>query len=367
LDKYFYYDELISGPILLGTFTLVGFSDWRLARRQEPKIIDKRSEVFVVGAGGVGCAVGYALRAGGFDVVFVESNENKVHWGSSHGVGLNEHTLPARFVHFKDWQPPSDGIVLLCTKCFDNKVVLDRLPSTVTVIPIQNGFDSNLIERSNFEGIATFVSECHPQRPHTRITRPGSFYFGQSAVNQKSSKSINLEPLIQLLQRYCNFGLGFRRVANILPYKYTKLMYNAAISPLAATAGLEIGQLLTRSRVRKLFFALLRENYGILKKAKVSFGKIGFFHPDTVDRLLRWPLIARVLSWPISLTLRGAHCSMYPDMPKHRTEIDNYNGYLMKLAADSDCSLNRSVHTLVKRMERESLEPALHYLNELTP
>ena len=54
------------------------------------------------------------------------------------------------------------------------------------------------------------------------------------------------------------------RVADILPYKYTKLMYNAAISPLAAAAGLDNGQLLRLPRARRLFFDLLRENYDLV-------------------------------------------------------------------------------------------------------
>ncbi len=33
------------------------------------------AEVSVVGAGGIGCALGHALRAGGVDMTFVETNE----------------------------------------------------------------------------------------------------------------------------------------------------------------------------------------------------------------------------------------------------------------------------------------------------
>ncbi len=104
-------------------------------------------KTFILGAGGIGCALGHALCAGGAGVTFVDADEQKVDWGRRHGVGLDGRpSRPAEFVHFADWQPQPDGIILLCTKCYDNKTVLDRLPSTTDVIPVQNGFDHDLIE-----------------------------------------------------------------------------------------------------------------------------------------------------------------------------------------------------------------------------
>ena len=41
--------------------------------------------IHVVGAGGIGCALGYALRAAGVPVVFVEVNPAKVAAGQSGG------------------------------------------------------------------------------------------------------------------------------------------------------------------------------------------------------------------------------------------------------------------------------------------
>jgi ketopantoate reductase len=45
------------------------------------------------------------------------------------------------------------------------------------------------------------------------------------------------EALIGLLERHGSFTVV--RVPEVLPYKYTKLMYNAAISPIAAVAGFD--------------------------------------------------------------------------------------------------------------------------------
>jgi ketopantoate reductase len=74
--------------------------------------------VHIVGAGGIGCAVGYALCASGWSVTFVDADSAKIAWGRQHGVAVDR--LPARaadFVAFDAWQPRADSVILLCTKC----------------------------------------------------------------------------------------------------------------------------------------------------------------------------------------------------------------------------------------------------------
>jgi 2-dehydropantoate 2-reductase len=142
-------------------------------------------------------------------------------------------------------------------------------------------------------------------------------------------------------------------------------MYNAAISPLAASAGLDNGELLAIPAARRLFFAAIRENYAILHAAGVPLGKVGAFHPATVDRILRHPAVSRPLAWLFYWTLRRTYCSMSGDLPAGRTEIEYYNRRLIDLAGDRPCPVNRRLYDLVKRMERERIPPGRHLLDKL--
>jgi len=208
--------------------------------------------VTIVGAGGIGCAVGYALRAGGAAVTFVEANPAKVAAGRRDGVRVDDRpALPAEFVPFAEWAPRQGATVLLCTKCYDNADVLAKLPAGVNLIPIQNGFDPQLAAHGHeFEGIASFVSECAGDRPHTRLTRPGELHLGARGESPGTA-----------VPGLSGAGLfRVKRVARIEPFKYAKLMYNAAISPLAAAAGIDNGKLLSVPAARRLFFAVLQEN-----------------------------------------------------------------------------------------------------------
>ena len=325
---------------------------------------DPWTEVTIVGAGGIGCALGHALLSGGVEVTFVERDPAKLEWGRQHGVKVDEDPpLHAAFIPFDGWRPSPTDLILLCTKCYDNGDVLERAPRSARIIPVQNGFDSALVDRVEVEGIASFVTECFPGRTHTRITRPGGLYIGFSVAANGRTLPKSLETLVGALER--KGKLAVRRVPEVLPYKNTKLMYNAAISPIAAVAGFDNGQLLTIRTARALFFALIRENYEILQRAGAPLAKIGPFHPDTVDRLLRLPLVARLLAIPFARTLRGTYCSMAGDLPNGPTELDNYNGYLLELAGNRICPINRAVYRLARWIEREGLSPKRRWLDEL--
>jgi 2-dehydropantoate 2-reductase len=323
---------------------------------------------YIVGAGGIGCAIGYALRAAGSRVVFVDVQTEKIRWGRSHGVRVDRHPpQQAEFMTFEEWSPPARATVFLCTKCYDNAAVLSRLPSRVTLIPVQNGFDPSLETRGgHLEGIASFVSECNPHQTHTRITRGGRLHLGTRRVKGQAIESPVSEPL-QSVASHLRQSALFRVevVRDILPYKHTKLMYNAAIGPIAAAAGLDNGQLLSVPKARRLFFELLRENYSILRDVGIRLETIGPFHPATVDRILRRKMLARALAWAFYPSLRGSYCSMNGDLPLGRTEIDNYNRYLIDLAGARPCPRNRRTYALIKRMERERIPPRVAVLDQL--
>jgi 2-dehydropantoate 2-reductase len=317
--------------------------------------------VEVIGAGGIGCVLGYWCLAQGLDVLWIEIDQGKIESGNRSGVYLDGHPpRRARFIHFQEWQPNPRATILLCTKCYDNRAVLERLGDTGRLVPVQNGFDPVLDEQNhNLEGIASFVSECSAHEPRTRITRHGRLYIGR----RKRGPSHDIEALLAALAR----GHGYRltRVPEILPYKHTKLMYNAAIGPLAAAAGTDNGTLLAHPPTRALFFALIQENYAILKQANISLARIGPFHPHTVKRILARPWLSRTMAWCFYPSLRNTYCSMSADLRAGLTELDYYNGHLIRLAGNFPCPLNRAIHALVRRMERLQSEPGFHQLSGL--
>jgi 2-dehydropantoate 2-reductase len=311
-------------------------------------------------------------------VTFVEANRRKVELGRRTMVGIREVAWARRdmtrtpfmarywgeFVHADEWRPRPGGWVLLCTKCYDNPAVLDRLTEPVRLVPIQNGFDPRVAaDGHEFEGIASFVSEADPWAPETRITRAGDLHLGRRVAGPTPDGE--LDQFAAALGRCGLFRV--KVVPRIEPFKYAKLMYNAAISPLAAAAGIDNGKLLSVPAARRLFFGLLQENYRILTAAGVELGQVGPFKPGTVAWILRRKWLAGLMARGFEPSLRGTYCSMAGEIQKGRTEIDNYNGHLIRLAepAGVPCPLNRAVYELVTRMTAERAEPRLGVLDEL--
>jgi 2-dehydropantoate 2-reductase len=294
----------------------------------------------------------------------VEAHSGKIDAGRKEGLTVSgrDPVFPS-WTAFGDWTPPADGVVVLCTKTYDNPVVLARLRDTSRLVPVQNGFDPALDQQSHpGEGIASFVSECLRDRPVTRITRPGCLHIG-ARREVSTVEQADLAALAASLAKAKLFPV--QRVSDVRPYKAAKLMYNAAISPLAAAAGVDNGELLTDRLAQRLFFALLRENYSILRQAGVPLARIGPFHPDMVARILRTPGLPSLMAVFFRPSLRGTYCSMAPDLATGRTEIGAYNGHLIRLAGPFPCPLNRAAFALIERIVHEHLLPKREHLQSL--
>jgi 2-dehydropantoate 2-reductase len=317
-----------------------------------------------VGIGGIGAVLAWSLARAGWDVTLVERNAQKLAAGRADGLlvaGQAPVKLP--FVGFADWQPPADAVILLCTKTYDNPAVLARLATLRHLVPVQNGYDT-LLDGHDFagEGIASFVSECDRDRPMTRITRPGSLHIGARRPATAAERG-ELRGLAEALKQGGLFEVEL--VEDVRPFKAAKLMYNAAISPLAAAAGVDNAELLIDGLAKRLFFGLLLENHAILRHAGMGLAKIGPFHPDTVARILRTPGLPALMAIFFRPSLRGTYCSMAPDVGHGETEIEAYNGHLVRLAGNFPCPLNRAAVKMIKRITQQGLAPRRSHLDEM--
>jgi len=323
-----------------------------------------RRSAHILGAGGIGIAVAEGLIHAGWQVTLVESSPAKLEAARRDGMTLEGRPTRRPLVQdFQSWQPPADMPVLLCTKTFDNPAVLERLHSVERLVPVQNGYDPRLERQSHpTEAIASFVSMCPADRPVARITRPGDLHIGPRRPC-RAAAAAHLDDLASGLAQGGLFRV--HRVDSVRPFKATKLMYNAAISPLAAAAGVDNAVLITEPLARRLFFALLKENHRILRHAGERLERIGPFHPDTVMRILATPLLPRLLAVFFRPSLRGTYCSMRPDMGSGRTEVDAYNGHLIRLAGSTPAPINRAVLEMEARISAQRLAPSHKHLVSL--
>ena len=326
----------------------------------------------VIGAGGIGICIAVALHRAGCRVRLIESSATKLRRGNQDGVQIDGFAPePIPLLAFQEWNPIPNVPLFLCIKGYHNSQVLEKICPNIPVTPIQNGFDPHLADRAtSLEGIASWISECDPEAPHTRITRRGDFHFGpaqgeatKGAADWVKTARIWLAALGPQLK---SMGIRAKLTTDIRPYKASKLIYNAAISPIASAAGIDNSLLLTDPQARRWFFALLRENIAIMRDKKIPLGKVGPFLPSTVAWILEKGWLRAPLARFFAPSLRGTYCSMALDFAKGETEIDHYNGHLIRLAGkDEMCPVNRLVVELAKAWLDAGRAPSREFLDEL--
>lgn len=320
--------------------------------------------VHVIGAGGIGIVTASALFRSGVPVQLIEANPAKRIWAKQHGIVTNNLPgLPIPIQPFEDWNPQDARLIILCVKSYDNAKILARLGTGIPLVPIQNGFDNTLMGHSQipFEGIASFVSECDPDKTRTRITRRGHLHLGPLAP------SLPGQDCLWFRDRLVEGGMDILMVPWILPYKHTKLLYNAAISPITSVGGISNAELLQPGPLRQVFFRFLAENYRILHGAGQPMGTIGPFHPDTVQKILGNPWVGNLLARFFKPSLENTYCSMFNDVQKGFTEIQNYNGYLCQLADQHGLSApwNREAVRIIERLASERSPGSQKHLSSL--
>ncbi len=323
--------------------------------------------VDVVGAGGIGICLAIALHQAGCRVQLIESSGSKLAQGNQNGIqiaGFDPVRLPMK--PFQDWNPNPNTPIFLCVKGYHTSVVLEKIPPICSIIPIQNGFDQALAARAqSLEGIASWISECDPNVALTRITRRGDLHFGP-AMGKESLADTGKNWLKALAGPLKALGIRARFTPDVRPYKSTKLIYNAAISPIASATGFDNSRLLTDPMARHWFFALLGENIAIMRSRNIPLAKIGPFMPSTVDWILRQSWLQVPLARFFAPSLRGTYCSMALDFAKGITELDHYNGHLIRLALEESlCPVNRIVVTVAARWLKAGRLPHPDFLKDL--
>lgn len=316
----------------------------------------------VIGAGGIGLAIAICLFKAGKKVLLVEKNPEKIEFCKTHGAILDNQSYPINIEPFENWAPCPNDVNILCVKCYNNHEILKKTNSQDLLFPIQNGFDDLLTSRTLLgEGIASFISECAPKKTTAFITRTGKLHLGPT------QPWANMPFLSQLKTDLLQGGIDAHLVQWSLPYKNSKLMYNAAISPLTSAGGLENAALLKPGKLRTLFFQFLLENHAILKASNQPMGTIGPFHPDKVAWLLNLKWVGECMAPFFRPSLKKTYCSMFHDVIGGATEIENYNGYLSRLAksSNSPSPLNDLALKVINQMTSKRSKGNSQWLNAI--
>jgi 2-dehydropantoate 2-reductase len=146
-----------------------------------------------------------------------------------------------------------------------------------------------------------------------------------------------------------------RTVPEVLPLKWTKLVFSCVVNPLSAITGLYADALFRHAPARPIALSIVDEVVAVADAEGIVLGREGPLSPYVLRRSSRLPRFAKLtLLRLFSLALRGIKVSMLQDIEHGRpTEIDYLNGFVVERARRHGLAMpfNELTIDLVKRKE----------------
>ncbi|SRR5579875_66201 len=148
----------------------------------------------------------------------------------------------------------------------------------------------------------------------------------------------------------CAAGVPSQPVADVRPYLWTKLFYNAALNPLGALLKLNYGAIGADPELRPIMDQIIEEAFVLARRAEVAlpFATAAEYRAIFYDRLIP--------------ATREHYPSMLADLERRgRTEIGALNGRIVEMsdAAGLAAPANRMITALIRARERSWRRNAL--------
>jgi len=338
-----------------------------------------------VGAGAMGSFVGGMLAKAGHDVTLIDGWPEHISRIKAQGLVITDTRGRAHVeiaaLHINEVQrlivAPLD-VAFVATKAYDSEwaaaLIKDYLAAGATVVSLQNGFNEERISRI-LDGrpvvgcvASTLGAEIVGPGHVSRAYAPGGDAYTVFRVGEVDGRlNDRVRRLVDLMSEVDTT----RPTTNLAGERWSKLVANAMINPLAAITGLRDRQMSMNPAVRRLSMGLAIEAvevgralgyslvpiFGIAAERWMAAGEGGQL--DEIDQELS-KMAERA-------TEQGRSSTPLDIELGRRTELDFFNGLVIAKgrALGIPTPLNESALELVKLVERGELKPAVANIERL--
>jgi 2-dehydropantoate 2-reductase len=322
--------------------------------------------IAIVGLGAIGVSLADALHRSGLRVAGFSATDQSMFQIDDRGRP-RQVTVPVRLAV----TPESRGAFDLVFFCLKNDVLaktfasyLDLLAPTGLVVCAQNGvmeyFMADHFDPRRILG-AQVKAGCYLTPPDQLvITHPLQLVVGPLEASHAQDE--------QVARALAELGaLPFvRAVPDILPYKWSKLVFTSVTNPLAAITGFTADRLLKDRASRPVILGLLDETLRLADAEGIALAKEGPFDPRFFRHRTGWRRVLQGLALQLfALSLKGMKVSMLHDIELGRkTEIELLNGVLLQRARRFHMTLPGHDLTvqLIHDLEQGRLRPGTQHL-----
>ncbi|WP_266160425.1 2-dehydropantoate 2-reductase [Dyella silvatica] len=322
------------------------------------------ANIWIYGAGSIGCYLGGRLQAAGSDVGFIGRERM--------GDDLRKHGLQLSNYQHQHWQVPADAIhfstaaaaaasadlLLVTVKSAATSVVATELARVLkpgaVVISFQNGLGHAEVLRAALPRHTVLEGMV----PFNVIARgPGALHQGsQGELEVKAAPGLQA-----FVDDFSKAGLPLIQHAQMLPVQWAKLLLNLNTA-INALANRPLQEELSQQAYRRCLAMAQAEALGLLAQAGIRPAKLTPLPASWIPSMLRLPdaLFQRLGSKMLAIDPL-ARSSMSDDLAAGRvTEIDWINGEIVRLAErlGQPAPVNTRLCALIRSAEQSTQRPA---------
>src|SRR5712672_3087824 len=371
----------------------VASNDWRtgsVVGRKKSKGNSMGRKIAIVGAGAVGGYAGAHMVQAGEDVTFIDPWPEHVEHMRKHGLRVThardvaEFTVPVRALHLTDAQQlaketPVD-IAFVCMKSYDTAwatmLIRQYLAPDGFVVSLQNCMNEETIAGIVGWGktlgcIASSITVNLPEPGH--IHRGAGKHGAAHTVFRAGEVHGRITPRAEDVCRLVAYTDSAKVTANLWGERWSKLVANVIGNGLSACTGLTGGQMLQSEPIRRFSTRLGSEAIRVGQAQGCQLEEILHLTPETIAQAGEGDEAAMRACDEQRFkddkhTSSEQRPSMGQDMQKgRRTEIEFLNGLVVREGekVGLTCSANAMLTDIVKRVERNELNPDPRHITEL--
>ncbi len=300
-------------------------------------------KISIIGAGAIGGLLGAKLQKANYEVTLI-AKEDQARVISNQGIileGEGKETIKVKVRTEEETGDERADLVILATKAYDTQKAASLCRELVSnnglVLSIQNGLGNEeiLAESIDKEKIIGAVTHCGASTlggGKIKVNGIGEtiigYYYDE---NQDSSKIKKIQQVLS------GSGLPCRVSEDIKQDIYEKFIINTGINALGAIAQVKNGMLISNTYLQSTMENIIKEAREVAKAENIPI-------PENIIHKTR----------EICDKTKNNTNSLYQDvLKKKKTEIDFFNGMVVKKAKDHHISVpyNQIMTNLIKAKE----------------
>jgi 2-dehydropantoate 2-reductase len=325
--------------------------------------MERDGSILIAGAGAIGSVMGGMLRAAGREVAML-GRQRHLDAIARNGLRLtglfgervvSGFTLAERAAQFNR----RFGLILLTVKSYDTAAIAAHLAHLLApdgvLVSMQNGVGNieTLVERLGAARVlgARVIFGAEMESPGTvRVTVFAEPVAVGPAPHLQGEESARLlQHARSVASILTGAGIPTEACADVMPYLWTKLFYNAALNPLGALLGLHYEALAEDPDLRAIMDEAISEAFAVARRTNVAL-------PFPSAQAYRSVFYGKL----VPSTFHHRPSMLYDLERRARTDVEALNGKVVELAErfGLEAPVNRMLTRLIRareRLQREKL------------